>query len=159
MASIQPTLPAAGARQAAVSVRPFFENRSRAFWSLQAAGWSGYLLLRGASSISNGWTFEVTVPVVVEAIIGYCVTLLLSALYGYYRRHLRRIAGVPLAIVTLLLATGLYAVLDTFNYSFARPQPPGMDLTLLLGPLFLNFTVLLGWSALYFGINFYLIVE
>ena len=43
-------------------------------------------------------------------------------------------------------------------YSF-RPDAPGVDFTLLLGPLFLNFTVLLGWSALYFGINFYLIVE
>ena len=152
-------MPSSGARTPAVYVRPFFENRSRAFWSLQAAGWSGYLLLRGASSISNGWTFQVTVPVVVEAIIGYCITLLLSTLYGYYRRNLRRFVGIPLAILTLLAATGLYAVLDTFNYSFARPQPPGMDLTLLLGPLFLNFTVLLGWSALYFGINFYLIVE
>ena len=30
---------------------------------------------------------------------------------------------------------------------------------LLIGALFLNFTVLAGWSALYFGINFYLIIE
>jgi sensor histidine kinase YesM len=29
----------------------------------------------------------------------------------------------------------------------------------VLGTVFLNFTVLAGWSALYFGINFYLIVE
>ena len=36
-----------------VPVRPFFENRVRAFWALQAAGWSGYLLLRGVSSVSN----------------------------------------------------------------------------------------------------------
>ncbi len=157
------TAPGTGVRSAPagppVAVRPFFEDHVRAFWALQAAGWSGYLLLRGVSSVSNGWSLQVTVPVVVEAIIGYCITLLLSTLYGYYRRELRRIFGIPLAMVTLLAATMLYAVLDTLNYSLARPEPPGFDMTLLLGPLFLNFTVLLGWSALYFGINFYLIVE
>jgi LytS/YehU family sensor histidine kinase len=36
---------------------------------------------------------------------------------------------------------------------------PGLNLGLVFGQLFLNFTVLAGWSALYFGINFYLIVE
>ena len=142
-----------------VPVRPFFENRIRAFWALQAAGWSGYLLLRGVSSISNGWSFQSTVPVVIESIVGYCITLLLSTLYGYYRRELRRILGIPLAALTLLVATLLYAVIDAFSFSFIRLETPGVDLSLLFGTLFLNFTVLLGWSALYFGINFYLIVE
>ena len=142
-----------------VPVRPFFEDRVRAFWALQAAGWSGYLLLRGVSSISNGWSFQSTVPVVIESIVGYCITLLLSTLYGYYRRELRRIFGFPLAALTLLVATLLYAVIDAFSFSFIRLDHPGVDLSLLFGTLFLNFTVLLGWSALYFGINFYLIVE
>ncbi|WP_375383540.1 sensor histidine kinase [uncultured Sphingomonas sp.] len=142
-----------------VPVRPFFENRVRAFWALQAAGWSGYLILRGVSSISNGWSFQSTVPVVIESIVGYCITLLLSTLYGYYRRELRRIIGIPLAGLTLLVATLLYAVIDAFSFSFIRLEAPGVDLSLLFGTLFLNFTVLLGWSALYFGINFYLIVE
>ncbi|MGI4733233.1 MAG: sensor histidine kinase [Janthinobacterium lividum] len=154
---------AAGGRPAPaglpVPVRPFFENRVRAFWALQAAGWSGYLLLRGVSSISNGWSFQSTVPVVIESIVGYCITLLLSTLYGYYRRELRRILGIPLAVVTLLAATLLYAMIDAVSFSFIRLDNPGVDLSLLFGTLFLNFTVLLGWSALYFGINFYLIVE
>src|SRR3546814_9784641 len=34
--------------------RPFFEDKNRAFWMLQGAGWLGYLLLRTVVSISNG---------------------------------------------------------------------------------------------------------
>jgi hypothetical protein len=66
--------------------RPFFEDKSRAFWMLQAAGWSGYLLLRTVSSISNGFSVEGIIKSIIESIVGYCLTLLLSTLYGYYRR-------------------------------------------------------------------------
>ena len=139
-------------------VRPFFEDKSAAFWKLQAAGWTGYLILRSVSTLSAGPTLKSMVPVVIESIIGYCITLLLSVLYGYYRQ-LPRVTGVLLTIFTLAAATFLYALLDAFSYSFVRIETPGVDLTLLLGTLFLNFTVLAGWSALYFMINFYLIVE
>jgi signal transduction histidine kinase len=137
--------------------RPFFEDKSRAFWMLQAAGWSGYLLLRTVSSISNKATVEGIITAIIEAIVGYCLTLLLSALYGYFRR-LPRITGILLTFATLGAATLIYAVLEAFTFSFTAAEP-GVSLTRVLGYVFLNFTVLAGWSALYFGINFYLIVE
>ena len=141
-----------------LSVRPFFENKSRAFWTMQAAGWTGYLMLRGVSSISNGLSLAAIIPVIVEAILGYCITMLLSTLYHMYRR-LPLITGVPLTVLTLLVAAGLYALLDAFSFSFIKTTAPGITLAGVLGSSFLSFTVLTGWSALYFGINFYLIVE
>jgi signal transduction histidine kinase len=150
----QPPVP----RPGALNVRPFFENKSRAFWTLQAAGWSGYLLLRGVSSVSNGPSLDVIIPVIIESIVGYCITLLLSTLYGVYRQ-LPRVSGVLLTVLTLLGATGVYAVIDAFSFSFIKSAEPGLALNMVAGTLFLNFTVLAGWSALYFGINFYLIVE
>ncbi|GGO95829.1 MAG: sensor histidine kinase [Sphingomonas sp.] len=137
--------------------RPFFEDKSRAFWMLQAAGWGGYLVLRTVSSISNTFSFKAVIAVLVEAIVGYCLTLLLSALYGYYRR-LPRITGIVVTLATLAAATAIYAVIDAFTFSF-KNAAPGITLNLVLGTVFLNFVVLAGWSALYFGINFYLIVE
>ncbi|MGJ3647535.1 sensor histidine kinase [Sphingomonas sp. GlSt437] len=137
--------------------RPFFEQKNRAFWLLQAAGWSGYLVLRSASSLANGVSLGGVATIVIESIIGYCITLLLSALYSTYRK-LSRIALVLLTIVTLAVATVLYAFLDAFAFSLVN-QSSGLTLTLVLGTVFLNFTVLAGWSALYFGINFYLIIE
>jgi len=137
--------------------RPFFEQKNRAFWLLQAAGWSGYLILRSASSLANGLSLAGIATIVIESIIGYCITLLLSTLYGYYRKQ-PRVTLVLLTVLTLAGATVLYAVLDAFAFSLINATS-GLSLTLVLGTVFLNFTVLAGWSALYFGINFYLIVE
>ena len=141
-----------------LSVRPFFENKARAFWTLQAAGWSGYLVLRSVVGISNGFSLEKIIPVIIEAILGYCITLLLSTLYGYYRR-IPRIMGVFLTLATLAAATFLYAALNAFSFSFITTTQPGVTVTLLIGNLFITFVVLAGWSALYFAINYYLIVE
>ncbi len=141
-----------------IFARPFFEEKNRAFWMLQAAGWSGYLVLRSVSSINNGLSIAALIAIVIESIIGYCITLLLSTLYGYYRT-LPRISLVLLTIFTLVAATILYAVLDAFSFSFIKLDNPGININLVLGTIFLNFVVLAGWSALYFGINFYLIVE
>ncbi len=149
---------AVAARRRAFTARPFFENKSRAFWILQAVGWSGYLLLRGVVSISNGLSLDAIIPVIVEAIVGYCITLLLSTMYGTYRR-MPRVIGIFLTIATLAAATFLYAVLDAFTFSFIAGADPGVTLTRLLASVYVTFTALFGWSALYFGINFYLIVE
>ncbi|WP_294441681.1 histidine kinase [uncultured Sphingomonas sp.] len=152
------TTTAAPIRPSNLAVRPFFEDKARAFWILQAAGWSGYLVLRTVSSISNGFTLQGVVTNIVETIVGYCITLLLSTLYGLYRSF-PRIPAIILTVLTLGAATFIYALLDTFSFSFIARSAPGVDVKLLIGALFLNFTVLAGWSALYFGINFYLIVE
>ena len=141
----------------AIFSRPFFEDKSRAFWTLQGVGWGGYLLLRSVSSVSNGAPMTALIPGIIESIVGYCITLLLSTLYGYYRR-LPRISAILLTVVTLAGATFLAAVLNGFSYSIMKDNP-GLNFGLVFGQLFLNFTVLAGWSALYFGINFYLIVE
>ncbi|PTS81514.1 sensor histidine kinase [Sphingomonas sp. HMWF008] len=145
----------------AIFSRPFFEDKSRAFWTLQAVGWTGYLILRGVStvsSISGTEDLKRLVPVVFESIIGYSVTLLLSTLYHVYRRQ-PRFAMAVLTVLTLAVASLLYAVLDAFSFSFVGDSSPGLTLPLVLGTIFLNFTVLAGWTALYFGINYYLIVE
>jgi sensor histidine kinase YesM len=162
VATLDPSSPffAQQAKQPAPAAlsRPFFEDKNRAFWMLQAGGWTGYLLLRTVSSVSNSQPIEGAIAGIVEAIIGYCLTLLLSALYSTYRK-LPRVPGILLTLATLGIATAIYAVLDAFIYSFVRMPTPGITLTLVTGTVFINFTVLAGWSALYFAINFYLIVE
>ena len=152
-----PLSPTVGAPKRPPFVRPFFEDKAAAFWKLQAAGWAGYLVLRAVSSLSTGVSLQTIVPVIIESILGYCLTLLLSVLYGYYRGF-PRVAGVLLTVATLVVASLFYAFLDAFSYSFMRAQP-GVELAAFLILFYVCTTVLTGWSALYFGINFYLIVE
>ena len=144
----------------ALNVRPFFEDKSRAFWTLQAVGWGGYLIVREAASISGGPTIDIVVPVLVEAMLGYCITLLLSALYARYRK-MPRVAGVALTVATLIGATLLYAFLVAFAFSLISLKVivPGVSLKSFLSAFYICFTVLAGWSSLYFGINFYILVE
>ncbi len=149
--------PKAGVRPGFFS-RPFFEDKNRAFWVLQGAGWTGYLLLRVVVSLSNGFELTIVVNAVIEAIIGYCITLLLSTLFGLYRRQLPQIPGILLSLATLAAATMLFSVLDAFNFSLSSDQP-GVTLTRVFGTAFIALISLTGWSALYFGINYYLIVE
>ena len=159
MASLAPPYPRSAARPA-LNVRPFFEDKGRAFWTLQAIGWGGYLIVREAASISGGPTIDIVVPVLVEAILGYCITLLLSALYGRYRQ-LPRVAGVALTVATLVAATLIYAFLVAYAFSLIslRVVTPGVGVKAFLQAFYICFTVLAGWSSLYFGINFYILVE
>ena len=115
-------------------VRPFFEDKAAAFWKLQAAGWSGYLVLRSVSSLSVNFSLKTIVPVIIESIIGYCITLLLSTLYGYYR-ELPRVTGLILTLFTLAAATFLYATLNAFSFSFTNQPAPGVDLKTVLDKL------------------------
>ncbi|MES2753860.1 MAG: histidine kinase [Pseudomonadota bacterium] len=158
MATLPSREAAARAGAAGSLSRPFFEDKNRAFWLLQAAGWAGYLILRSVSAISNGPTFQALVPVVITSIVGYCLTLLLSTLYGYYRRW-TRLAEILTTVATLLVATLIYSLIDAFAFSFIQRAAPRFDLTLVTGTIFIDFIVLAGWTALYFGINFYIIVE
>ena len=155
MATLAPPHP-----RTALNVRPFFEDKSRAFWTLQAVGWGGYLIVREAASISGGPSIEVVIPVLIEAILGYCITLLLSTLYGYYRR-LPRVAGISLTVATLIGATLLYAFLVAFAFSFISVKNAGYGVSLasFLSAFYICFTVLAGWSELYFWITFYILVE
>jgi sensor histidine kinase YesM len=152
----------------AIFSRPFFEEKSKAFWRLQGAGWGGYMLLRSVSafSITNTLSSQAFVTILLQAIVGYCVTVLLSTFYAYYRT-LPRLREIFLTLVTLGIATLLAATINALALSLFTPgdgaavgiAAPGVTLKSIVSQLFLTFTVLGGWSALYFGINFYLIVE
>ncbi|NJR79799.1 sensor histidine kinase [Sphingomonas corticis] len=152
-----PLAPTVGVANRPLFVRPFFEDKAAAFWKLQAAGWTGYLVLRSVSSLSTSVSLQTIVPVIIESILGYCITLLLSVLYASYRTF-PRVMGVLLTVLTLVGASLFYAFLDAFSFSFMRAVP-GVDLAAFLVCFYVCTTVLTGWSALYFGINFYLIVE
>ncbi|WP_447407638.1 hypothetical protein, partial [Clostridium perfringens] len=83
-----------------------------------------------------------------------CITLLLSTLYGYYR-SLPRLGGVLLTVLTLLGAVVFYALIVSIAFSLVRDDRAAVTIVGLFGAIFVAFIVLTGWSALYFGINFY----
>ncbi|MCJ8191387.1 sensor histidine kinase [Sphingomicrobium aestuariivivum] len=139
--------------------RPFFSDKNRAFWLLQSFGWSGYLILRYLTGVVNGFQ-----PIVflfhclIITATGYSLTLLMAALY---KRLIKLQAAITMlvSIATVVLASVLFSFLETWSIStFVNPtfEPRG---TQFLGAMVLDFALLAAWTALYYGINYYLLLE
>lgn len=138
--------------------QPFFGDKNRAFWNLQSAGWAGVLALRGISGIANGQPLGFLLPIIISTITGYSISLLLSVVYKNLI-HQKPIITWVTTIISLLLATALFAFIDAWVFVIQNPAIGTGFLTLFTGYVFLDFTMLGAWSALYFAINFFLRVE
>lgn len=138
--------------------KPFFDDKNRAFWNLQSGGWAGYLVLRAISGFSNGFPLEFLVPLLIHVVTGYSLTLILAVIYRLVINE-TRIVTWGVSVGAVVLATLLYATIDAWVFStINRPMTP-FSSSVIIGVLFLDFTILAAWSALYYAINFYLIVE
>jgi two-component system LytT family sensor kinase len=138
--------------------RPFFDDKNRAFWVLQSIGWSGYFILRSLSGLANSMGAMFVVHSLLLTATGYSLTLLMASLY---RRliTMRAILTVLISLGTVILASGAFSFIETWSYAtFLRPdaKPVGVE---YLGAIILDFSLLAAWSALYYGINYYLLLE
>ena len=137
---------------------PFFDDKNRAFWILQSFGWAGYFVLRTLSGIANamGWSFILHTALLTAT--GYSITLLMAAAY---RRLIKQkpIVTWAVSIFLVLLASGCFSAIETWSHAtFIRPgtRPQGFE---FLGAILLDFALLAAWSSLYYGINYYLLLE
>jgi two-component system, LytTR family, sensor kinase len=138
--------------------RPFFDDKNRAFWVLQSIGWSGFFILRSLSGLANSMGAMFVVHTLLLTATGYSLTLLMASLY---RRliTMRAIWTVIISLGTVMLASAAFSFIETWSYStFLRPdaKPVGVE---YFGAIILDFSLLAAWSALYYGINYYLLLE
>lgn len=138
--------------------QPFFEDKVRAFWTLQTLGWAGWFILRGVSGIANKQDLFFLAPLLVSGITGFSLTTALSVIFRTLMQQ-RALIMWPLALLSVLLATMLYSFIDA---SMVAIQPRGAEetfATLFLVPFYLDAVTLAAWSSLYFAINYFLRVE
>ncbi len=137
---------------------PFFEDKIRAFWTLQTAGWAGWFVLRAISGLSSGQEFIYLAPLLISGITGFSLTTLLAVAFRALmaRRALVMWTGT---VVSVLLATGVYSFIDASMTSIRVGAGGAPFTTLFLVPFYLNAVTLAAWSSLYFAINYYLRVE
>ena len=138
--------------------RPFFDDKNRAFWVLQSIGWSGYFFLRAISGLANLLGAMFIVHTLLLTATGYSLTLLMASLY---RRliTMRAIWTVIISLGTVFLASAAFSFIETWSLAtFINPdfKPAGPQ---YFGALILDFSILAAWSALYYGINYYLLLE
>ena len=138
--------------------RPFFEDKKRAFWILQSAGWGGYFLLRSLSGFANSMGAMFIVHTALLTATGYSLTLLMASLF---RRLIvmRPVLTLALSLVAVVLASAAFSVIETWSFStFLKPdaRPIGVE---YMGAILLNFALLAAWAALYYGINYFILLE
>ena len=138
---------------------PFFANKNRAFWNLQLAGWGGAFLLRASAAIANGQPWDLVAVILVATITGFSISLVLSVIY----RQL--ISKQPLVtwgttVLALMVAVTIYASIDAWvqgiYYAGIRETTFAQR---FIGLSYIPLTLLGGWSALYYAINYFLTVE
>jgi sensor histidine kinase YesM len=138
--------------------QPFFEDKNRAFWFLQSIGWAGYFVLRTLSGVANAFGFAFVIHTALLTATGYSMTLLMAAAFRRLIR-MKPIITWAVSIVIVLIASASFSAIETWSHAtFVRPglRPQGIE---FLSAILLDFSLLAAWSALYYGINYYLILE
>ena len=138
--------------------QPFFEDKNRAFWILQTIGWSGYFFLRTLSGFANNLGWMLVVHTLLLTATGYSLTLLMASLYRRLIK-MKPIWTLVLSLAAVVLASVVFSVIETWSVAtFLKLdfKPQGVA---YLGALPLNFSLLAAWTALYYGINYFLLLE
>ncbi|OYX62417.1 MAG: sensor histidine kinase [Novosphingobium sp. 32-60-15] len=137
---------------------PFFGNKNRAFWRLQILGWGGAMLLRAvsASAYTQPWSFLVIV--IIATITGFSISLILSVIYRAVMGR-RPIFTWGVTALVLSLAVSLSAFINSWVFSLYLQGGDVSFAQLFIGALYLDLTLLISWTGLYYAINFFLQVE
>lgn len=142
-----------------IQAAPFFASKNRAFWNLQLAGWGAAFLLRAVSALANQQSFDILALILVTTITGFSISLILSVIYRQLI-HQQPLVTWGLTAVALFFAVLLHASIDAWvqgvYYAGSRETTYAQR---VIGLLYLPLTLLGGWSALYYAINFFLTVE
>ena len=141
--------------------QPFFDDKNRAFWILQSTGWAGYFLLRILSVISNVaadrlWSYVLHTALLTAA--GYSITLLMAAAYRRLIRMKPIYTWVGTILIVAVAAAGFSAIETWSVATFVNPdfRPEGLR---FLGAILFTVSLLVAWSALYYSINFFIMLE
>jgi sensor histidine kinase YesM len=138
--------------------RPFFDDKNRAFWILQSIGWSGYFVLRTISGFAAGMGWMLLVHTLLLTATGYSLTLLMASLFRRLIK-MRPIWTLVASLSAVVLASGTFSIIETWSVAtFLRPElrPAGAQ---YLSAILLDFAILAAWTALYYGINYFLLLE
>ncbi|HEY5721189.1 MAG TPA: histidine kinase [Allosphingosinicella sp.] len=125
---------------------------------LQSTGWAGYFVLRTVSGIANamGWSYVLHTALLTAT--GYSITLLMAAAYRRLIR-MKPLFTWPGTIAIVVIAAAAFSVIEIWSHAtFVVPgaQPEGIR---FLGAILFTVILLVAWSALYYSINYYLMLE
>ncbi|WP_086737873.1 sensor histidine kinase [Erythrobacter colymbi] len=142
-----------------IQAAPFFASKNRAFWNLQLAGWGAAFLLRAVIAFANDQPFALLALILISTVTGFSISLLLSVAYRVLIQQRPLITWGMTAVVlaaAVIINTSIDAWVQGVYYGASRETT---FLQLVISLSFIPLALLVGWSALYYAINFFLTVE
>ncbi len=132
-----------------------FKNKRQAFWILQISGWLGYGFIRLFNELAQGGSLRYATTALTAMATGFLMSMLMRAIYrGVRAGPLPTILGVVVISCGLLaLIFSTIEIISHTTFYDPRWRPKGME---FFGNAMFETFVLLAWSAMYFGINYYL---
>jgi len=141
-----------------IANRGFFADKNKAFWTLQIVGWVGYFLLRSLGGLANRMGIEFILPTILVTVTGFSITLLMAWAYRGIIR-MRPVWVWSLTVIILVGASILFSAIEVWAHAtFYEPgwRPQGIE---FFGAILLTLAVLGAWTGLYYGINYYLLLD
>lgn len=136
----------------------FLKNKQRAFWTLQILGWMGYGFLRMFNGLANGHTLEYIKPSIVAMCTGFLLSFILRGVYRQVRDKSLPMVTFIAVLMTAFLSL-VFSTIETIGHvQLYDPfwDPRGLE---FFGNAMFDAYVLLSWTALYFIIHYYLLLE
>lgn len=135
------------------------QNKTVLFWSLQTAGWLGYTLLNYLQGMAYNKTPDYIVPSMIYGIGGFIITLIIRQVYkSVWNSHpwtITIVSGLTATIAAFLFSGYRSWVFLTLYESEWTPE----SILDYFSELALPFYVIVAWSALYFSIKYYRMVQ
>lgn len=141
------------------SVFNLIRDEHKLFWVLHFGGWTGYGMVNFLSGMIHGKSTYYIVPTLVYMVIGLVISLGLRLAYRFVWQRSWKVM-LPVALPALVAAAASFSVLQSMAFLAIYPtkwKPEHWSEYLHDMPFALY--VMLAWSALYFGIKYYRMLQ
>jgi two-component system, LytTR family, sensor kinase len=133
-------------------------NKQRAFWILQFAGWAAYALLRYLSSEAFGIGLQPAIAIALATATGFSLTLIMASVFRRVMNKTGTILWLASAGIIIVCA-GIFSALEVWAHiTFVDPGWRPVTSAYLSVALF-DLYVLTSWAGLYYGINYYIMMQ
>lgn len=138
-----------------MNIDQLFRDRSRLFWILNIAGWTGYTLAAWLGALAHEKPEAYFAVIVVSAISGFLATLPLRLLYRALWARSVVILGSAALLSCYVIAFGWQWLRNVLYYDWVKNNWQPEHLMDYVGGVMGSFYIMLCWSGLYFGIKYY----
>ena len=130
-------------------------NRSRLFWFLNAAGWTGYTLAAWLGALAHEKPESYFAVIIVSAITGFLATLFLRHLYHWVWPKSVVAIGTVTLLASYIVAFFWQWLRNVLYWDWVKEGWRPEHMMDFVGGVLGSFYIMLCWSGLYFGIKYY----